>query len=122
MENIVREEILYAKDISLPRILRRITDLEDIIFDSLHKAEKKFFLPRQVKAMEEYKKPMSIQQFKATMHWNLIYPDMGIELPSNVYVVKLRLVKKNALEELQENYQDYIIFDSYYVCVNAFTH
>lgn len=106
MENIVKEEILYAKDISLPRILRRITDLEDIIFDSLHKAEKKFFLPRQVKAMEEYKKPMSIQQFKATMHWNLIYPDMGIELPSNVYVIKLRLGKKNALEELQEKYPD----------------
>lgn len=106
MENIVRDEILYAKDISLPRILRKISDLEDIIFESLHKAEKNYFLPRQVKPMEEYKKPMSIQQFKATMHWNLIYPEMGIDLPSNVYVIKLRLGKKNVLEELQNKYPD----------------
>lgn len=106
MQDIVKDEILYAKDISLPRILRKISDLEDIIFDSLHKGEKNYFLPRQVKAMEEYKEPMSIQQFKATMHWNLIYPNMGIELPSNVYVIKLRLGKKNALEELQAKYPD----------------
>lgn len=106
MENVIKDEILYAKDISLPRILRKISDLEDIIFESLHKAEKKFFLPRKVKAMEEYKDPMRIQQFKATTHWNLIYPDMGIELPSNVYVIKLRLGKKGAMDELREKYPD----------------
>lgn len=106
MQNVVKDEILYAEDISLPRILRKISDLEDIIYESLKNAETNYFLPRQVKAMEEYKKPMSIQQFKATMHWNLIYPNMGIELPSNVYVIKLRLGKKNALEELQLKYPD----------------
>lgn len=106
MEQLVLDEILYSKDISVARILRRLTELENIIMDSLKNSEKKFFLPRQVKEMDAYKKPMSIQQFKATLHWNLIYPDIPIELPSNVYVIKMRLGKGDSIEELRQKYPD----------------
>lgn len=106
MEKIVLDEILYSDNISVARILQRLTDLENIIHESLRNAEKKFFLPRQVKEMEAYKKPMSIQQFKATLHWNLIYPDIAIELPSNVYVIKMRLGKGDSLDELRQKYPD----------------
>lgn len=106
MESIITDEILYSDNISVPNTLKRLSELEDNIRLSLMSSEKKYFLPRQVKEMEAYKKPLSIQQFKATLLWNLIYPDIAIDLPSNVYVIKIRLSKKDVIDELQKKYPE----------------
>lgn len=106
MENIIMSEILTTDNIVLPHILTKIKRLEDSIIESLNKGEKKYYLPKQVKTLEEYKKPFSLQQFKATYCWNMIYPDIEITLPNNVYLIKLSLGNKAEMQRLSETYPD----------------
>lgn len=112
MTNVVKNRLLYSDTISLSNILSDISNLENIIGESLSKGEMCFLLPKQVKTMEFYKNPLSVHQFKATLCWNLIYPELEIDLPSNVYLVKLTLGSKFKLEELSQAYPD--IYDKIY--------
>ena len=115
-DNLSKEEILFTDDISIPRILNKLDEFQDIMRESLSHGKKDFTIPANVKEAEGYKNPLSTMNLLAVMAWNNFYPDYMISLPEIVDVVKVTLDKDKSLELLQEKYPDkYKIIEEKYL-------
>lgn len=97
-ENLVNQDILYADKISGAKVIKHIREFEAYIHNSLRSGAKNFLTPLSVKEPEAYEKPFSIQGIKGTYVWNLMYPDMEIQLPDKVMMVKVNLATMQSME------------------------
>lgn len=82
-----------------------INDLEDVereINDSLKRGEKTYVIPKSVKELDAYADGGFREQgVRAIIAWNAIYPDMEIELPAKIDMVKLTLNEPKNLQKLK---------------------
>lgn len=101
MIDIVKKNIMDADEINVPTIFRELENLESTIVQSLSSGSKEFLIPISVKEMEAYKEPLKNQGIKAIMVWNIAHPDMTIELPAKVDMVKVNIKKEEDLEPLR---------------------
>lgn len=100
--NLVKERLLYVKDINISEILRDLEKFEKIIYESLKNGEKSFLIPKSVKELEAYKDPFKEQGVRAVIAWNAIYPDMLIQLPDKVDIVKVKMRDEEEIKELEK--------------------
>jgi DNA polymerase elongation subunit (family B) len=115
-DKLSKEEILFTDEISIPKILNKLDEFQDIMRESLSHGKKDFTIPANVKEAEGYKNPLSTMNLLAVMAWNNFYPDNMISLPEIVDVVKVTLDKDKSLELLQEKYPDkYKIIEEKYL-------
>ena len=109
---IIKEHIISSKDINVVNILREIESFESEIIESLKNGEKKYLIPSSVKELEAYSDPLKMQGVRAVISWNYIYPDLELELPTKVDLVKLTLTEESELNKLKHQYPDmYEIID-----------
>lgn len=99
--NLIKEDILYSKEIDTSLILKKISDFKEYIIQSLQNGEKTFLTPTSVKEIEAYKTPYEIQGVIGTLAWNELYPGMAISLPDKVYIIKMLLNKSKHLNDLE---------------------
>lgn len=104
--NLVKEHILYEKNINGAIIINELRKFRETIIASLKNGEKTFLTPTAVKEVEAYKNPLSIQAVIGTLIWNFIYPESAISPPDKVYILKLSLVRDKDLDDLQMRYPD----------------
>ena len=101
---LVKDDILYAENISGSNVLKKLKQFQRFIDTSLHSGEKTFMTPLSVKEIEAYKKPWSNQGIRGTYVWNLVHPDMEIQLPDKVRAVPVKMEKISQIEDLQTKY------------------
>ena len=102
--NIIRKELIEnTGDIDIPSMLRRLEKLEAEILESLKDGDKKYLTPKSVKEENAYKQGYALREqgFRAICIWNYLYPDMSIELPAKVDIVKVTLDNEKNLEKLK---------------------
>ena len=87
--NMITNRVLHAENIDLGGLLKDVAEFEDIINASLHRGEKEFLSPLSVKELEAYADPYRGQGIRAVHAWNVIYPEMTIELPAKIDIVKV---------------------------------
>jgi hypothetical protein len=104
--NIIKKRIISSKDINVVKILNDIEDFENEIIQSLKDGEKKYLIPVSVKELEAYAEPLRMQGVRAVICWNYIYPDIEIDLPTKVDIVKLTLTEDKNLERLKRDFPD----------------
>ena len=115
-DKLSKEEILFADEISISRILNKLDEFQDIMRESLMQGKKDFTIPANVKESDGYKNPLSNMNLMAVVAWNNFYPDSMISLPEIVDVVKITLNKDTSLELLAEKYPDkYKIIEDKYI-------
>lgn len=100
------KEILYAEEISGSYVLKRMKEFARYIENSLLSGEKKFLNPLSVKEPEAYDKPFSNQGIRGTYVWNSVYPDMQIQLPDKITVVKVNMEKLENIDSLMTKHPD----------------
>lgn len=103
--NIIRKELIENQgDINIPSILRRLENLEEEILDSLKNGDKKYLTPKSVKEANAYKDGHALREqgFRGICIWNYLYPDMPIELPAKIDIVKVTLDNERNLNKLKE--------------------
>jgi len=105
-KDIIKKRIINTKDIDVVKILNDIEDFENEILQSLHNGEKKYLIPNSVKELEAYSEPLRMQGVRAVIAWNYIYPDMEIQLPTKVDLVKVNLTEEKNLMKLKNDYPD----------------
>lgn len=101
-EAIIREKILRPGTPDLKGILNDLETLEDRVVTSLKKGEKSYLTPSSVKEEVAYKDAMREQGFRAVCNWNYLYPDMQLELPVKVDLVKLKLSTEEAAHRIKK--------------------
>lgn len=109
---ILKDDILHAKEIDISKILRKLESFESIIRESLQKGEKNFLIPKSVKEVAAYQDPYREQGIRGVIVWNAIYPDQTIELPEKLDIIKVNLTTKEEalkLREVNEKYYDIIM-------------
>jgi len=104
--NIIKERILYTKDIDVVEVLGDVEQFESEIINSLKTGEKKYLIPLSVKELEAYADPLRMQGVRAVITWNYIYPEMEIELPTKVDIVKVTLTEEKNLHKLKRDFPD----------------
>ena len=85
------EEIMIKDPIDNSAILRKISELEQSIRDSLLSGDTIYYKQAQVKRVSEYAYPYRIPGVKAVLLWNTLNPEYQIELPSDVDIVPIIL-------------------------------
>lgn len=104
--SILRKRILDPEIIDVSAILRDLEEFENEIIDSLRNGEKTYIIPKSVKELGAYKEPFKEQGVRAIIAWNYLYPDMEIELPAKIDIVKLLLDDERHLNKLKATYPD----------------
>lgn len=102
MIRITQDSIMETDDISIPVIYKQLSDLQSKITDSVLSGSKEFLIPISVKEIEAYKEPMRNQGIKATIVWNMAYPDETIELPAKIDIVKVRITRVEDLDIIKD--------------------
>ena len=91
--DLIKEEIMYAKNINVSNILEKIRQFEMTIEDSLRNGELYYLPLKSVKELGGYKDPYKEQGVKAVYIWNHLFPSMQINLPEKILALKLTLSK-----------------------------
>jgi DNA polymerase family B len=100
--NLVKEELLYKKDVNISTILRRLEEFEGIIMESLRKGEKSFLIPKSVKELEAYDDPFREQGVRGVLAWNYMFPSMEIQLPEKIDIVKVKMKTIEDVADLEK--------------------
>lgn len=104
--SIIKNHIIKSKNINVVDVLKEIESFETEIIQSLKDGEKKYLIPNSVKELEAYSEPLRMQGVRAVIAWNYIYPDLEIELPTKVDLVKLTLTEDHELNKLRREYPE----------------
>ena len=99
--DIIKRRILGVKDIDVVAILNDIEDFEDEIIRSLKDGDKKYLIPVSVKELEAYSEPLKMQGVRAVIAWNYFYPNLEIDLPTKLDIVKLTLNEEKSINRLR---------------------
>lgn len=99
--NISRDK-LFTSEIDISDILYELEKFEDDIVQSFANREKTYVTPTSVKELGAYTFPLRIPGVRAVIAWNYIYPDMTINLPAKVDMIKLTLTTPDEFERLKE--------------------
>jgi len=89
--NILDNYILDEKEIDLMKIISKYKELEIIIKESLLKGEIDFTIPSKANSAENYVNPYSQQPYRAVLTWNKLFPELDINLPNKINMVKLNI-------------------------------
>ena len=98
---LVKEDVLYAKEISGSTIIKKLKHFQRHIDESLQAGEKTFLSPLSIKNPEAYKDPWSTQAVRATHTWNTVYPNIPIEPPDKIRVIPVKMEKPEYIEDLK---------------------
>ena len=88
--NLSMEKILTPDNISPREVLRAIMLFDKQIRNDLENGDTKYYKQANIKRIEEYDNPFSIQGIKAVTLWNILNPEYQIQLPSDVDIVPMR--------------------------------
>ena len=69
--NILHEDVLRPKYIDQMKIINKLAVLEKTIYDDIYNGGLKYYSPKKLKPFVTYKNPMSTQQVKASIVYNL---------------------------------------------------
>lgn len=109
MQKIMYEDILNIDKIDQVNIMKKIAILEKSIFQSLQSGSKEFYKPLQVKPMNKYENPMSIQGIRCSVIWNAIKDDdlisLNLEERNAVDIVKVN-INLSTIEKIKDLYPD----------------
>lgn len=99
--DILKRKILQVTDINVPEILRDLEQFEGVIMESLRKGEKNFLIPKSVKDIAGYSQPFTQQGVRGVIAWNYLYPDLHIQLPEKLDIVKVNMSTMDEIEPLK---------------------
>ena len=106
--NLSMEKILSPDTISPREVLRAIMLFDKQIRSDLENGDTKYYKQANIKRIEEYDNPFSIQGIKAVTLWNILNPEYQIQLPSDVDIVPMRWENGRKTREnpkvVKENY------------------
>lgn len=100
-QKLIKEEIMDAEQIDVSKIIRKLKGFENTIKDSIHAGELDYLSLKAVKEPEAYSDPLKEMGIKAVNAWNYIYPEMTIQLPAKVLIVKIRAAKRAQFDEME---------------------
>lgn len=113
--DLIKNEIMYAKQIDVSIILKKIREFEIVIENSLKNGELYYLPLKSVKELGGYKDPYKEQGVKAVYIWNHLYTSMQINLPEKVLALKLTISKIKDYEDnkyrIPEEFQDILEHD-----------
>lgn len=105
-KDILKKDMLMSDKIDIPKILNKLQNFQDEMEESLKRGEKRFLKPATVKQPKYYADPLTSQQYRALMNWNIAYPDKPVELPDSIYIVKMTMTSRKDLETIRDSHPD----------------
>lgn len=101
---LIASEVLEAEgeEISVKNVINGTRELANQVRSSLERGEKTFLSPKKCKEAGAYKMPFQEQSFRGAYAWNVIFPDMQIELPDTADIVHLNIYKLEDVKDLEE--------------------
>lgn len=106
INELIKREVLEntSDNINVKNIINGVQDLAKTVRESLERGEKTFLSPMKAKEAGAYKMPFQEQSFRGAYAWNVIYPDMEIEMPDTIDIVHLNIPNLEAIEDMKEKY------------------
>lgn len=102
LSKILYEDILKADSIDQIKIINKLAVLEKQICDDIYNGGLKYYAPKKTKPFESYKNPMSTQQVKASIIYNLFKdegePMIDIDDNNSILVIGVN-ISRTSLEE-----------------------
>ena len=111
LSKILYEDILKSNNINQIKIINKLAVLEKQIKEAIINGSTEYFKPMKVKSIRSYKNPMSTQQVKGSIIYDLLKdknePFINLDEQSPVLVVKT-VINKSILEtsRMREEYPD----------------
>lgn len=107
-DDLIDKNIMNSKEISLATVLRKLKGFENEIIESVQNGDTEYLPIKSVKDVGAYKDPWSEQGIKAVNAWNIIMPNMEIQLPEKILLVKLKTEKLKIMETYKGKIDDTI--------------
>ena len=101
--NLCYEDILYAKEINLVKIFKKVMDFKSWMEEEIGKGNTEFMKQMNVKKIEAYKNPYSYQGVKAVLLWNTIMPNKSLEFPVDINIVPIKDLTYPKQKEIDSN-------------------
>ena len=101
-EKLAKEKVLECKNISIPDVIRDVQQFENYVKQTLVNGEKEFLVPSKVKELEAYANPLTNMGVNAVLAWNTCYPNMDIQLPDIIDIVKVNMNTEDDIEPLKQ--------------------
>lgn len=103
---LLKDEILKSPEINTKEILQKLSEFEDVIRNSFLNGETTYMTPMKVNEIESYKSPLTIASVRASMVYNIIYPETPISYPAQINSVKVNMSKLEDIAPLYDTHPD----------------
>jgi hypothetical protein len=100
-DHIVKDLMLYTKDIDVSCIRKELEIFTNNIYNDLQAGNTGFLPLLKVKEAGNYADPWREAGVRGAVTWNILYPDEGIEFPVSVSALKLTINDESDIAELQ---------------------
>ena len=101
-EKLAKEKVLECKDINISNVIKEVQGFENYVRETLHRGEKEFLIPSKVKELEAYANPLTEMGVNAVLAWNTCYPNLDIQLPDIIDIVKVNMQTEEDIEPLRD--------------------
>lgn len=104
--DLLKNEILKSPKINIKEILQKLSEFEDVIRQSFLNGETTYMTPMKVNEIESYKAPLTIASVRASMVYNIVYPETPINFPAQINSVKVNMENLSDIASLYETHPD----------------
>jgi hypothetical protein len=98
--------ILFSEELQLHELMREVKRFEKEIYHDLKQGGTQYLKPQSYKSGDAYKKPWSVQVYKAVAVWNAMYPNNKIYSLDKVKLVKTVVTGLQDLDKIKDKYPE----------------
>ena len=102
LQGLLRYDILESEKINTKKILQELSKFEDEIRESFINGETTFMTPTKVNEIESYKAPFTQASVRASVTYNLLYPENSITYPAQINIMKVNMKELVDIVDLYE--------------------
>ena len=102
LQNLLRYDILQSEIINTKNVLQELAKFEETVYNTFINGDITYMTPTKVNEIESYKAPLTQAAVRASIVYNLLYPENSITYPAQINMIKVKMKELADITPLYE--------------------
>lgn len=102
LQNLLRYDILQSEIINTKNVLQELSKFEETVYNTFTNGDITYMTPTKVNEIESYKAPLTQAAVRASIVYNLLYPENSITYPAQINMIKVKMKELADITPLYE--------------------
>ena len=109
LKKVLYEDILSGEYVDQVKVIQDIAQIEQDIYESIMRGDKKFYKPVKIRSQSGYEDPMRIQGIKAACAYNALHEEgtesFDLTIRNSIDIIKVEMTPRN-IDLIKEEFPD----------------